>query len=630
MLAETEFVYNGKAFTPDWQFSNESYRDLKAGEDYTAVWSSNKQPGTGILTVTGKNNYTATLKANIHIDKAPLTDNLFTLTLPDEDITYDEQSYGATVTKAAGVGEAIITYQKEGESETTVTQPKDAGNYTIYLEFADGTLYYGRPRTQVGTFSIYQISEEEWNTLHSILSQLVAMGWSQPWDLSQGVKSVSSLQGLTIEKGHVTVLNLAGQNLTGQFPDKFFTLPELKQLNLANNRLSGKIENVNVSFAKLQDFNISNNQLSGNIGLFANRFANLKTLNASGNCLEDVYPMIPATVTSLDLSRQAIARVVPLHLGKLSVADIGTKVPTILLYDHMNRTFSTNISMLCTTPDEQWGMSMVYQNGQLSVPYVSEQNIYYGESGDTLNVAVLKNDGTREGSTFRISLSFDEGDSNFDGQVNVLDLQAILNYMFEEYNNDRPYNFTASNLWKDNNINVQDAVSLVNLLLDADMASANMTKHTRRVAAFTSESEVSVFIEDGQLIINTTVPVSAFDIVISTENKCDISPALSDMDYICTIKQNGHQVHLIGYSLSGASLPPGNNVICSISEGTLDYIMMADKEAQEITCYVGGSATNIQDTKGNVQSTEVYRIPIGAQRTIIIDSAGKKTLIKNE
>ena len=597
VLAETEFVYDGSAFTPDWLFSNANYNSLKPGEDYTVTWTGNRQPGTGTLTVTGKNNYTSSLKANIHIDKAPLADNLFTLTLPEEDITYDGLSHGATVTKQAGVGTATISYQKKGESETTTTKPKNAGNYTIYLEIADGTLYYGRARTQAGTFSIYQFSEEEWSTLQSVLSQLVEMGWSQPWDLSQGVKGVSLLQGLTIEKGHVTSLNLAGQNLTGQFPDKILLLHELKQLNLANNHISSNIDTIYMTFPKLQDMNISNNLFSGNIGKFVKNLTNLKSLNASNNCLEEINPMISPTVTSLDINRQTISRVVPLDLGMASSENyILETLPSILLYDHANRTFSPNINLRLTTQDDSWSMTLIHQNGQLFSKKVSTQNVYYGKSGDVLDVVKYKNNNTLEGSTLRINLIFDEGDSNFDGQLNVLDLQTSLNYMFHDYNN-KPFNFTASNLYSDEVVNVQDIVLVVDKLLDA--RQPNNIKMYGRVRAQKEEAEeggtdACLYWRGSELILNTAIAVIAADIYLAGD--ASITWNLPQMGFTVTEKKDANGTHAVIYSLSDAEIPVGETVVAHRDGGSAEPVdaMLSDRQAAPISVSMTASdATTI-------------------------------------
>lgn len=633
-LAETDFVYSGELFTPEWLFTNGEYANLEIDKDYSIAWADNRLPGTASLTVSGKNNYTGSLTATFNIDKAQLSDNLFTLTLPDEDITYDEQSHGASVVTAEGVGEATISYLKQGETELTTIRPVDAGDYTVYLAFADGTLYYGKEIIPVGNFSIYQFSAEEWAVLQTVLPQLKEMGWSQPWDVSQGMKSVSSLQGLTIEKGHVTGLDLSGQNLSGEFPYTILSLPQLKNVSLANNQLSGDIGTAIYAFAQanpslmsnIQEINISGNQYSGNVGLFANSFPSLVSLDASSNCFEDVYPMISATVTKLDISKQAIARVVPLHLANLSVEAIAEKVPGILLYDHANQTFTPNINLLCTTQDNSWGMTMSYQNGTLSIPYVSEQNEYYGESGDTLNVAVVNNNGTSEGSTFRIKLSFDDGDANFDGKVNVLDLQTTLNYMFEEYT-DKPYNFTASNLWKDAIINVQDAVCLVNMLLDMDTES-DVSYAANRIMQQSSDTPATVVVENGVLKIKSAVPVSAFDITVSTNQKAEMLPTLDNIGFAYSVKQTDNGFHIIGYSLSGVELPAGETSICEINGGVISHVMLADRDANEINVSTDGTTTGIQMPNRNKRSSEVYRISVGARRAVVIDATGKKVLIK--
>lgn len=605
VLDETSFIYNGQPFTPDWQFTNADYANLEYDKDYTLSWSNNTLPGTGTLTVTGKNNYTGSLVAGISIDKAQLTDNLFTLTLPDEDITYDEQSHGAFITKTHGVGNATISYLKTGETETTTTQPSEAGDYIIYLEFADGALYYGREKEQVGTFTIYEFSAEEWATLQTILPKLTEMGWSQPWNVSQGVKSVSSLHGLVIEKGHVTGLNLSSQNLSGMFPSFLLNLPQLHSLNVANNHLRG------------------------NIGLYSSSFANLTSLDASGNCFDEVTPMLPSTLINVNLGNQTIDKTIELNLSNLSAEYLIDKVPNILLYNHAGQSYSSNIRLLCVTSDETWSMRLISQNGQINLTAVSEDNAFRGQSGDRLNVAVIKNNGSREGSTFRINLSFDEGDSNFDGKVNILDLQTTLNYMFEEYTN-KPYNFTASNLWKDEVINVQDAVCLVNMLLDAT-TPARQLNTTRKVAAQASSASASVFIENGYLTINSAVPVSAFDIMVSTNQQVEIVSALNDMGFTCTSLQSGNVLHLVGYSLNGVELPAGETAICKLNSGTVSYAMLADRDANEISVSQNsGTTTAVQSSMFNPSSQEVYRIPLGAKRAIIIDTIGRKTLIKDE
>lgn len=618
VIADSAYVYNGRPFTPHWQFTNTGYTGLESEKDFSVQWDNNTLPGTATLSITGVNNYTGTLSTSFNIDKAALSDELFTIVLPNEDITYDEQSHGATVYTTEGVGEAIVSYQNINTSEISTMQPTEPGDYNIHLEFAEGSLYYGRERAQIGSFSIYEFSAEEWAILQTVLPQLTAMGWSQPWDISQGMKGVSSLQGLTIEKGHVTALDLNGQNLTGMFPYAVLAFSKLQSLNLAGNNLAGDIGLPTYAFAQqnpammlaLQEINISGNQFAGNLGIFANCFGNLNAIYASNNCLEDVYPVIPATVTTLDISEQTISRVVPLHLANLSADSIATKVPSILLYDHEAQTFIPNINLLCTTQDNNWGMMMSYRDGELTIPYISEQNIYYGANGDTLNVSVVNDYGVPVGSSFRVSLAFDEGDSNFDGEVNVLDLQSNILFIVEKYLT-RPYNFTAANMWQDDIINIQDIICFVNMLINTENTIESQAAKARAsVASYGNSSEATIAVVDGQLVLETTAPVAAFDITVAGANSLNVASAVEQAGITVNTKMQSNGMRIIGYSISGATIAAGTTVIGGLgNNATICDAMLSDSVAKAIGVSLNGTTTGIESIESSSSNnTDIYDI----------------------
>jgi len=201
--------------------------------------------------------------------------------------------------------------------------------------------------------------------------------------------------------------------------------------------------------------------------------------------------------------------------------------------------------------------------------------------------------------------------------------------MFEVYEN-KPYNFTATNLWKDGFINVQDAVSLVNILLENNPApaSAQLYHQRREVAAISSDNDATVFVANGKLIVNAAEPVSSFDIVVATGSEYNVNEALAYAGFTCSVKQTEDEVHLIGYSLNGATLPVGENVLGSLTGGVVTYSMLADTEAEEITTPFGSTPTGIHSaTSGTQRLNEVYRIPLGAKHSILIDAKGKKHMV---
>lgn len=372
------------------------------------------------------------------------------------------------------------------------------------------------------------INPTDWAKLQAIYYNSMGngAGWNKPWDFSHNDYTTKYLPGVSAHEGNVVSIDLSENGLTGQFPVALTSLPYLESLNLSGNVLSGDIGMVMAAYVKtnptvqiaLKDINISNNQFTGNIGLFAACLPNLQTLDASHNCLEDVYPTISPNVTSLNIGQQTISRIVDLELSNLTVEAMAEKMPSILLYNHAQQTFIPEMNILCTTGEltdylSNWSIILSYKNGKATVPYSSTANVYYGESGDVLNVGIVNDKGTLEGTTFRIRLLFDEGDCNFDGQVNVLDVQTDVNFIFDSYKN-RPYNFTAANLWKDEQINVQDIVVLINRLFESEATSANNAPRRSSTTEF-GLAEAVVFCQDGQLFVNSTRPVASFDIVLA-------------------------------------------------------------------------------------------------------------------
>ncbi|MBR4644157.1 MAG: discoidin domain-containing protein [Bacteroidaceae bacterium] len=539
------------------------------------------------------------------------------------------KSFGYTDANKANAGIPTVMDDAEGHhaweivASTNTTVP--AGSFclnvpgtTLYVnqyggaggsvKFWDGTYNVSDPGSAFTVFDISTnidsvIDDVDWTILQTAYSEMDnGKGWNRKWTFDTESHSSSGLGGVKLSNGRVIGIDLSSNNLTGSFPFVLLSLPYLETLNVSGNQLAGDIGLMMTAFRQknptmtiaVQKLNVSNNKFSGNVGLFANCLPNLKSLDASGNCLEDIYPMIPATVTSLDISRQTISRVVPLYLDQLSVADIATKMPSILLYDHQNQTFKTDINLSCTTPDESWGMTMVYNNGQLSFPYVSEQNTYYGENGDTLNVAVLNYDGTREGSTFRISLGFDEGDGNFDGQVNVLDLQTAIIYIMEKYKT-RPYNFTAANLWKDNLINVQDVIRLVDLLMNVEPAESASSPR-RKVQDLDTDADASIFIQNGRVMLNSMEPVAALDLFLNDASSIKVADDLERMGMSVISKKASDGLHIIAYSMNGACIPSGISVIGIVdtNAATVRSVMLSDSEANPISVSLDDVTTSIE------------------------------------
>lgn len=586
VIADSHFVYNGYPQIPEWSFTESVNDTLKADIDYELVLDNNIFPGEATLSIIGKGNYSGVLSSVYTIDKAPLTEDLYLLRLPESDITYDELPHGASIQVADGVGEATLYYALADATEYSTEQPSSIGDYNIYLEIADGTLFYGREMAQVGSFSIYQFDEAEWVLLQGIHASLVQKGWTEPWDLSQGIKSASALSGLTIKEGHVIGLNLSNTNLSGEFPVELLSLPQLQDLDLSDNLFCGDIENI-AAFAmqypdymqSVTDINISDNQFSGNIGVFAQVFPNLESLNASNNKIEDVIPMISPKVLVLELASQKIERVMDIHLKDMNVETLVTKIPTVLLYNHSQQAYTLPVNLYCFTK-EGWGLELSYQNNQVNITCLSEDNAYRGMSGDTLNVSVSDSYGSLEGTTLRMKLSFDDGDANFDGLANVLDLQTSINFIFKEYQS-YPFNHTAANLQvKDDVLDVLDVIALVDLLLSDTVSVESLSQARARVNMSTADADAYLYWEGNRLILETTKDIAALDIALRGQATCQWNKALG-MTVVCS-ENDAHQ-RIISYSMSGKYIPQGKHVLLTATESCeIATALVADRAAQRV------------------------------------------------
>ena len=375
--------------------------------------------------------------------------------------------------------------------------------------------------------------------------------------------AVSKFEGLIIEQGHVVGVNFKSKNLTG-------------------------IPTGLLAFSQLKGVDLSHNNLTGNAGFLAAQLPNLTSLNLSYNQFSDLYPMISPNVTSLDISHQTIDKTIDFDIAHLNVEQLAAQIPTIVLYDHANQRYNTDLNFICTTSEvesfnyynDEWALQLTYKNGQLTMPYVSSQNTFYGHSGDTLKVFALDKNSNLTGSNFHLRFFFEQGDANFNGAIDILDVQSIINYMFEEYTN-RPFNFTAANLWEDETINIQDAICGVNLLLEQSPASAP-ARTRANMPLVEDETDATLQIIDGKLILNSTTPVAAFDIVLNGVSAFELNNELNALGIMVSQKQNGNSVHFIGYSFNGGTIPTGEFELATVGDAFGITAKLADGDANEI------------------------------------------------
>lgn len=642
-IVDNTFVYNGQAKTPNWSFSNSDYATLENDIDYICEWSDNVLPGTATLTVSGKGNYTGSLTQTFTIEKAPLTDDMYVVTLPDEDVCYDGLSHAATVDVSEGVGVATVTYRKDGVVQSTA--PIEEGIYEVYLEFAEGSLYYGLANHKIGSFAIFKFSETEWASLQALYDLLATSNptWAQKWQniihADHGITNVSSLAGVEVAEGHVVGLDLTNEGLIGPFPSMLLTFSQVKVIDVTGNNFTGDIADivsymrnylqVNTTFtSELETLNVTGNSLSGNIGLLAqsnegsasvlSHFPELITLWASGNQLNDVFPHLPATIVNLDLSKQITNKEIGVNLAEPNAGSIAAAFPRLLLYNHQEQSYNTtpyvrvaNYPPTVATRDYSadkpyWGIDISFTNGTPTVTCLNGNNTYRGQSGDKLYVSYPLSSSEVIGSYCYSVFEFLPGDANFTDGVSILDLQATINYIFGDYQVN-PFNFTAADTYTDNKLNVQDVVCIANIIIESEEPQS-----ARQIIPQSNEDvyDAYLFVRDGKLMVSASTPIASFD--ISFDGSPDIDFNLEALGYDVITRQHSGKTRALAYTLSGQYITSGETVLAYFNgaEPVVSTITMSSPDAHSLNATFINDATyivNMEKAK-SVAKSEYYLI----------------------
>ncbi len=475
----------------------------------------------------------------------------------------------------------------------------------LHYRFKDANGAWGQiessPFVYMGDDGGVYLDVADWQLMRQAHEMTGGDSWTAKWQFGKSADEPVDLAGVSIDDdGHVTIIDVADCNLTGPFPTPLLQLPALHTLLLANNHLEGDLcqdLGDDQQARALHAVDISGNRLSGNVGLFAAHCPQLRSLHAQGNCLQSVEPGIAPEVTDLRLQAQTIAAQSTLHIGHLSADSLLVALPSIVTYNHQLRQLTPDVRLQWSTADGAWQVAMSYADGLFALSPLSADRIYRGANGDVLSVTVADDHHALvKGTTFPMSLRFDAGDGNLDGDVNVLDLQTTINVILETHG-DRLFNHTAANLWNDEKINVQDAVALVNLLLASEPQQSRLWSANggRRSASADEAVQAAMTIDGSKLLLSTTQPVAAFDLFINRATSFDVASELSQMGFVCTTRQTDRGIRLIAYSLSGATLPMGLTVLGSV-EGAktgLSSAVLASADAQSVSVLLNATVTGL-------------------------------------
>ncbi len=527
----------------------------------------------------------------------------------------------------------------DGVLRLTITVSDD--NNISWLSFKDVNYKYA------GSDDPRAIGATDWTILKDAYEEMNGNAWYNQWIFGDEPTTARDLPGVKVKNERVTAIDLSGNNLQGTFPAALLKLEKLETLNLADNALEGDVAEAMADFEgtiSVKTLNIRNNQLGGNIGAFAQKFANLTALYAGGNRFDAVSPMISPNVTDIDLSNLTWDVKVTLSAGALfNGTALVEKLPTIMTYNHFAQKYAEPTH--CVYQADDWYVEW-YNNERKT--YFDGFSHYYGKSG---NEIWMYGETPSTNFSYPVTLTFNEGDTNFDDAIDVLDLQADVNFMFNETAS--PFNFTAANLWADDGesqqINLQDIILEVNLLLaqvEEPTAPARIDI-TSSVEEFTAEATMKINAE-GRLVLTTTRPVAAFDITIGGVQAFEFSELLRQQGIICSTRLQSDGLHIIGYSLKGTVLPIGETELGTISAqeylGSISVTRatMADKAAQRISVKLNSEVTGISeiefgklniengiyDLQGRKLNVQSSMFNVQSKKKGIYVNQGRKVIVK--
>lgn len=559
-------------------------------------------------------------------EKQTLTQDLIHLSCLDKEHYKTGSPEAVWIDWFEGMGNYHI-YYTDAKGNKTTTMPIEGGDYTLSVDFEEGPYYKPATFDNIATFSLKEIADEDFALLWDFYSKTYdrtkqkstwtgSGGGSAPanWGLIEGVKeSAVGIFGVKWNNGHVEEINFGTgtsiYNLNAEeTPVSLFALPQVKKIEIAGCELYGNIsDKVEEWLAAgktlsptLEYLDLQRNKLEGNISTLVGALPSLKTLDVHENRFSTLWPAFPETLENVNISTQTITDITAkLDLRDMTEEGFFSTLPSIVFYDPTTRTYADDIKVNVLSQTNMSSFTLNY-NGTNDFT-VSGYCTWKGASGDVVKCSYT--DSTNKTTTFNANFFYDMGDVDFNGLVNISDLQQSISYLFKEtYSNYYRYNFSAGDMNADNAINVLDIVPHVDLLLSMNSLTPNpsptgegssQSSRTSRTNQTSlpeqTMAEASLYQQGGKLILKTSRAVAAMDIFISPVDHFTTS-SLQGMTIAKKTMEDG-QLHLIIYNTAGKTLPAGETVIgiCSTT-ATVTGAMLVDEEAQPINTKLNDSA----------------------------------------
>lgn len=194
---------------------------------------------------------------------------------------------------------------------------------------------FAQTQANVNSFSCDDVTDvpvSECEALVDLYLSTNGVGWKNQQECSGdeyddcwlATTKISQWFGVTVKDGHVTIVSLYSNLLTGIIPETIGQLPYLKLLELAGNQLTGAIPESLGLLTFLEKACLTNNQLSGPIPDTLGGMTSLLNLSFNDNWIEGEIPASLGNLTTLtkfSLGNNRLSGTIPDSLGQLVNVD---------------------------------------------------------------------------------------------------------------------------------------------------------------------------------------------------------------------------------------------------------------------------------------------------------------------
>ncbi|MCM1518817.1 MAG: protein phosphatase 1 regulatory subunit 42 [Pseudoflavonifractor sp.] len=591
----------GHEHRPEWKWSNSRFDGLVNEKDYSYYYNANVDQSYDegekecSITVNGHGNLCNNVEGYFYVyDRDKDLD--ITVTCGDDAMSWDTGEI-----RIFSNDLSLIFIDKSSRRVFPAGSTLPAGKYDISVVCPDNHCCTTPSDTlKIRELTVHAIDKNDSIAVLNLYNRVKFDIY--PEYFTDSIEAIFRSSRISYDKGRVTGLYLAGLGLK-TVPEEVGMLDSLQCLYLYNNELSGDIrEIINHIPTAVTELNLSGNSITGNVSEITDHLPRLNWLDVSYNKFTTMTSPLPEDFYNFECYNQEPE--IELDLAKLNTGEpmlqtFAGLMPSILLYQHYARSFAIPYEInLSSYPsgliynDFRIGRCSVTSDGIL---FVTEppKNMYRGQSGDILPLYIdysyideygySSSDGPYR---LDVRLLFPQGDVNFNGAVEVNDLQMSINSIFGRSDSTVPFNFTAADLWEDETLNVQDIVMHTNILTGYRPEADNATRRVRSLAVDDADA-ARVYCRDGQLIIDSPVAVAAFDIVV-TGNSAQLTAQMRSLGFTAAVAVKDGYAHIVGYSLSGAEIPAGQYAVADVDDAARAYsCTLSDIEANIIPSATG-------------------------------------------